>query len=206
MRDQMMTAASVAPAPDSMQHTLVLSDTGVVTNMPLIDEMLEPYRQGLGAFYWGYRAHCYRVLNWARFLSEPVPFREEKLALMAVPHDLPFLLDGDLNYLGSACDMASKQLAERGRAGWAEEVHLMISNHHKVRTYTGPYAPLVEACRKADWIDVSFTKMHFGIPRPIVREIRARFPFNEAYKTLGLPAIGRYARSHLGRPLPMMRW
>jgi hypothetical protein len=188
------------------ERSIVVSDTGVVTEMPLVDALLEPYAEGLGAFYWGYRAHCYRVLNWARFVSDPAPHREEKLALMAVPHDLPFLLNGDLDYLGAACDLASAKLAELRRTEWEEEVHAMINHHHKVRRYTGEHAALVEACRKADWIDVSFTKLHFGIPRPIVREVSARFPFNEAYKNLGLPAIGRYARRHLSRPLPMMRW
>jgi hypothetical protein len=65
---------------------------------------------------------------------------------------------------------------------------------------------MVEAMRKADWIDVSFTRLRFGIDRRFIRDVRAAFPINEAYKGIALPAIARYAFSHLSRPLPMMRW
>ena len=49
----------------------------------------------------------------------------------------------------------------------------MIRNHHRMRGYTGPHTPLVEACRKADWIDVSFAKLRFGIPRRTIVEVRS---------------------------------
>jgi len=180
--------------------------SGVVTDMPMIDDLLAPHRSGLGPAYWGYRAHCYRMVNWARFLTEPEPFREDKLAIMTVFHDLPFMLTGDLDYLGRARELTTAHLSSIGREEWVDELHAMINNHHKVTAYTGPYAPLVEACRKADWIDVSFTKLRFGIPRSTVVEVRATFPMNEAYKGVAIPGILRYARTHPRRPLPMMRW
>ena len=58
-----------------------LSPRGVVTDLPLLDELLDPHREGLGIGYWGYRAHCYRMVNWARFVTEPEEFRDEKLAI-----------------------------------------------------------------------------------------------------------------------------
>jgi hypothetical protein len=183
-----------------------LSPRGVVTDLPLLDELLDPHREGLGMGYWGYRAHCYRMVNWARFVTEPEEFRDEKLAIMTVLHDLPFFLTGDLDYLGKACDLATDYVASIGRENWTEEMHLMINNHHKVRSYTGKYPALVEACRKADWIDVSFTKLRYGIPRHLVVEVRATFPMNEAYKAVAMPNIAKYAVRHLSRPLPMMRW
>ncbi len=180
--------------------------TGVVHDLPLLDEILDPYREGLGMGYWGYRAHCYRMVNWARFVTRPEPYREEKLAIMTVLHDVPFFLTQDLDYLPAACDLATDYLASIDRVEWTEEIHLMINNHHKMRTYHGPYSTLVEAARKADWIDVSFTKLRFGIPRRFVVEVRATFPMNEAYKAVAMPAIAKYAVTHLNRPLPMMRW
>jgi hypothetical protein len=183
-----------------------VTEDGVLTDLPLLDELLDPHREGLGVGYWGYRAHCYRMVNWARFLTAPSPFREEKLAIMTVLHDLPFFLTGDLDYLGKACELATDYLKEVGREEWTDEMLLMINNHHKMRSYVGPYEPLVEACRKADWIDVTFTKLRFGIPRRLVVEVRARFPMNEAYKAVAMPNIAKYASTHLSRPLPMMRW
>ena len=189
-----------------MRGGISISESGVVTDLPVLDELLAPHRAGLGVGYNGYRAHCYRMVNWARLVTEPEPFREEKLAIMTVLHDVPFFLTGDLDYLDKACDLASDHLRRIGREDWTDELHLMIRNHHKLREYTGPHAPLVEACRKADWIDVSFTKLRYGIPRRRIVEVRATWPMNEAYKAVALTNICRYAVRHLGRPLPMMRW
>lgn len=41
----------------------------VLIDFPLIDELLEPHRDSLDIGYWGYRAHCYRMVNWARFVT-----------------------------------------------------------------------------------------------------------------------------------------
>jgi hypothetical protein len=178
----------------------------VVTQSPLIDEILEPHEKGLGLSYLGYRNHCLRMLNIGRYLVPEEPERDDRLAVMAAFHDLPFFLDGNLDYLARASDWARDWLEASGRSAWEPEIRLMIHNHHKVRPYTGPSAPMVEAMRQADWIDVTFTKVRFGIPREFIRDVRAAFPINEAYKGIALPAIARYAFSHLSRPLPMMRW
>jgi len=192
--------------PQLLPSEFSCSPTGVLTDMPMLDELLNPHRAGLGAKYWGYRAHCYRMVNWARLVTDAEPFREDKLAIMTVLHDLPFFLTGDLVYLEKACALATAHLRDIAREEWTEELHLMIRNHHKVRSYAGPYAPLVEACRKADWIDVTFTKVRFGIPRRLVVEVRSTFPMNEAYKGLAIPAIAKFAAAHPTCPLPMMRW
>lgn len=206
MTTEPTTGDSSAAVRVSLDAGFTVTDTGVITDMPMLDELLEPHREGLGVGYNGYRAHCYRMLNWARFVTEPEEHREQKIAIMTVLHDLPFFETGDLDYLGKACDLATDHLREIGHPEWTEEMHLMINNHHKMRAYTGPHTPLVEACRKADWIDVSFTKLTFGIPRRLVVEVRTTFPMNEAYKAVALPNIARYAVRHLNRPLPMMRW
>jgi hypothetical protein len=178
----------------------------IVTESTLIDEILGPHQKGLGVGYIGYRNHCFRMLNIGRYLVPDEPQRDDRFAIMAAFHDLPFFLDGDLDYLGRAAEWARDYLSALGRAEWEPEIRLMIDNHHKVRPYTGPSAPMVEAMRKADWIDVTFTKIRFGIPRSFIREMRSTFPMNEAYKGVAMPMIARYAFSHLSRPLPMMRW
>lgn len=178
----------------------------IVTEAPLIDEILDPHRKALGLAYLGYRNHCFRMLNIGRYLVPDEPHRDDRFAIMAAFHDLPFFLDGNLDYLDRASGWAGDYLAASGRAEWEPEIRLMIHNHHKVRPYTGPSGAMVEAMRKADWIDVTFTKVRFGISRRFIAELRATFPLNEAYKGVAMPAIARYALSHVSRPLPMMRW
>lgn len=183
-----------------------ITGTEIVTDSPLIDEILGEHQKGLGLRYLGYRNHCYRMLNWGRFLVPDEDHRDDRFAIMAAFHDLPFFLDGDLDYLPTATRWADDFLERIGRSDWKPEMRLMIENHHKVRAYRGPHTAMVDAMRKADWIDVTFTKVRFGIPRGFVRDVRGAFPMNEAYKGFAIPGICRYAVRHLHRPLPMMRW
>lgn len=115
------------------------------------------------------------------------------------------LLDGNLAYVERAADLADAYLATIGRREWAAEIRLAIENHHKCRAYRGPHAELVEAGRRADWIDVSFTRLTFGLPRAYVREVAAAFPLDGLYPLPAWKLIGSYAVRHLRDPLPMMR-
>jgi hypothetical protein len=77
----------------------------VVTEFTLVDEILEPHRAALGQFAFnGYRNHALRMVNFGRYLVPDEPARDDRLAIMAAFHDLPFFLDGNLDYLGTASD------------------------------------------------------------------------------------------------------
>jgi hypothetical protein len=178
----------------------------IVTESKLIDDIMEPHEEALGIWYQGARNHALRMLNFGRAFVPEEPHRDDRLAIMGAFHDLPVFIDGNLDYLGRASDWAKDYLIGMGRADWEPEMRLMIMNHHKVRAYTGPNAAMVEAMRRADWIDVTFTKKRFGLDREFVRDVRAAFPINEAYKGLVMPMIGRYAVHHLSKPIPMLRW
>lgn len=159
----------------------------------LIESILEPYRDALGAsLYRGYRSHAYRVLN---FGASPggVPDRDERLAVMAAFHDLPFCLGGNLDYLDRAAVLADEWLDTYGRAAWRDEIRLMIGQHHRIRPYRGPSASLVEATRKADWIDVSLCALRFGLPRTYVRGVASAFPLDGFWPRPAWPMVFRYA-------------
>ena len=184
-----------------------MTQLALITRSDSIDSILEPHRAAIGqSLYDGYRNHAYRMLNFGRALAPPEPDRDERLAVMSAFHDLPFCLDGDLDYLERAADLSDAWLDEHGRSAWRDEIRLMIGHHHKIRPYRGPSAPLVEATRKADWIDVSFCALRFGLSRSYVREVDAAFPLTGFYPTPAWPMVARYAARHLCRPIPMLRW
>jgi hypothetical protein len=178
-----------------------------ITQHTVIDSILGPYRAVLGlSLHAGYRNHAYRMLNFGRALAPPEPDRDERLAVMAAFHDLPFCLDGNLDYLDRAADLADVWLDEHGRASWRDDIRLMIGHHHKIRPYRGASAPLVEATRKADWIDVTFCALRFGLPRPYVRDVATAFPLDGFYPGPAWSMVARYASRHLRRPIPNLRW
>ena len=48
--------------------------------------------------------------------------------------------------------------------------------HHKVLPYRGPHERIIEACRKADWIDASKGLVRKGVSRAAIKDVGAAFP------------------------------
>jgi hypothetical protein len=150
----------------------------IIHHLPLVDEILESHRRyarGDDAGYAGYRAHVYRVVNFARALTPDEPDRDDKLAIAIAFHDLAAF--DTLDYLVPSIEAQDAWLQQTGRDAWRDELALVIAEHHRLTGYgpTRPYAPLVEAVRRADLVDVSQGLIRFGLPRSYVREVRSAF-------------------------------
>ena len=48
--------------------------------------------------------------------------------------------------------------------------------HHKILPYRGPHAELIEACRKADWIDATKGNLTKGMSKEAIAQVEAAFP------------------------------
>jgi hypothetical protein len=48
--------------------------------------------------------------------------------------------------------------------------------HHKIFPYTGPHREVIEACRKADWIDASKGLLRKGMGREQIKKVESAFP------------------------------
>jgi hypothetical protein len=193
-------------APVSTRYSTAATTRSLVTECALIEATLDPHRAVLGPRHEGFRNHAFRMLNFARLLvPDPDGDRDQRLAVVAAFHDLPVILDGDLNYLSRAADLAERHLHVCGHPEWSEGVRLMICNHHKVRPYRGPHAAMVEAVRRADWVDASGGLLTAGLPRTYRHEVDAAFPLRPLLRP-GVTLVARYAVRHPRRPLPMLRW
>lgn len=204
--DTIAPVATRGGTPGETDDTAQARSPGLVTECALIEATLDPHRGVLGPLHEGIRNHAFRMLNFARLLAPDTDGdRDQRLAVVAAFHDLPAVLDGDLNYLTRAADLADEHLHTCGHPEWSEQVRLMIGNHHKVRPYRGPHAAMVEAVRRADWVDASGGLLTAGLPRAFRREVDAAFPLRPLYRP-ALTLIARYAVRHPRRPLPMLRW
>ncbi|WAJ46646.1 HD domain-containing protein [Mycobacterium sp. Aquia_216] len=157
----------------------------ILRSLPLVDEILESHRQysqGDDAGYDAYKAHVYRVVNFARALAPSAPDRDDKLAVAAAFHDLAAF--DTLDYLVPSIEAQDAWLEVTGRQNWSDELALMVAQHHRLFRY-GPgraYAPLVEAFRRADLVDVSQGRIRFGIPSSYVEEVRGAFDASVFFK------------------------
>jgi len=148
----------------------------LIRNHSLAEEILDGHRDhahGDEAGYNGYRGHVYRVLNFARALVPDEQERDDKLAIAAAFHDIDAFTS--LNYLAGAIRAQDAWLKETGRQAWAGELAVVIAEHHRFTKYRGNHAPLVEAFRRADRVDVSQGLVRSGIPRTYVSAVREAF-------------------------------
>ena len=181
----------------------------LVREHPLVEQILADHSEhacGDDAGWAGYRGHVYRVLNFARALAPDTDdgsLRDEKLAIAGAFHDLDAF--SSLDYLAPSIRAQDAWLRETGRDAWADELALMIAEHHRLTPYRGPHAPLVEAFRRADLVDVSQGLVRGGLPRTYVREVRAAFDVGNFFTKVVPRAVAMRLARRPWDPLPHMR-
>lgn len=175
----------------------------LVDRIPLLDELLEAHAAVLGEDRLAYRNHNYRVANFCIELIDPTPEQIEKIGIACAFHDLGVWTHRTLDYLEPSRVQAHDYLERTGRTAWAPEIEAMVVDHHKLRR-AGADSSLVEAFRKADWIDVSMGMLAFGLPGDFIREVRAAFPNAGFHKRL-VQLTGARIRTNPLSPMPMMR-
>lgn len=178
----------------------------VVHTHPLAEEILESHRyraHGDDVGFDAYKAHVYRVLNYARALSEDVPDRDDKLAIAVSFHDLAVF--DTLDYLVPSIVAQDAWLQRTGRTQWSDELAVMVAEHHRFTRYAAPrpHAVLVEAMRRADLVDVSQGLVRFGLPGAFVKEVRGSFDAGVFFKRV-IPA-GAVKTARTWQPLGFLR-
>ncbi len=172
-------------------------------DLGLVDRILEEHAADLGKDLAGYGNHARRVARFCLALHPDGAETPAKVAVAAAFHDLGIWTADTLAYLEPSADLARAWLERESRDAWIDEVCAMIDLHHKLRPVAG--RPLVEAFRRADLVDVSLGSVRAGLPRSLVRDVRAALPnagFHARLTRLALAWIPR----HPLRPLPFLRW
>ena len=174
----------------------------LLTRIPIIDDVLDNHAAALGDDFVGYRNHVYRIVNLCVAFAGQ---RElEKIAITAVFHDLGIWVHGTFDYIAPSIGLARDDLIARKREDWTAEIEEMIANHHKITRSSAAPNTLIEAFRRADWIDVTRGLRRFGIPRPFVARLFATWPSAGFHRRLLALTLDRF-RSHPLTPLPMVR-
>jgi hypothetical protein len=176
----------------------------LLNDIPQLDALLRRYSTELGKDFTAYRNHVYRDVNLCIALSSGGPEETDKIVLAAVYHDLGIWTDKTFDYLSPSAELAKAHLRRTGRSEWSSEIEEMILEHHKITSYRGHLSPLIEAFRRADWIDVSRGLRTFGLPRSFVRDVFATWPDAGFHKRLAQMELDRLI-SHPWNPLPMIK-
>jgi hypothetical protein len=179
-----------------------MSHGALLTEIPTVDDVLRDHATALGDDSVAYRNHVYRIANLCVAIAGPSEL--EKVAVAAAFHDLGIWTNGTFDYIAPSIALAHQYLVTRAREDWAAEIEGMIADHHKITPSTAGRGSLIEAFRRADWIDVTRGRRGFGVPRPFVAGVFAAWPDSGFHWRLVTLTLERF-RSHPLTPLPMVR-
>jgi hypothetical protein len=156
----------------------------IIDHDDIVERELAPLRETIGADFAGYRNHVYRVLTYAmHFLGGEARWRET-VAFALAYHDVGLWTDKALAYLEPS--EARGEQARQARAPHLDAclVCNLIHWHHKVTAFQGPNAQVVNAVRKADWIDASGGRVTKGLSRKQIITVMTAIPPLGFYDTL----------------------
>lgn len=149
-----------------------------------VEVLLTRYKDIIGNDFPAYRNHVYRSITYAMYFLDDDPKLESLVETIFVYHDIGLWTDQALAYLepSEAAALADNEKYEWGLA--PEILQGGIHWHHKIFSYKGPNKKIIEACRKADWIDASKGVIRKGLSRSTIKAVEAAFPNLGFHNTL----------------------
>ena len=186
-----------------------MSNIALKLQRPHVEELLARYKSQIGKDFPGYRNHVYRAVSYAMHFLDNRVEHERLVETVFVYHDIGLWTDHELAYLEPSEAVA---IADNERYRWGFNHELLragIHWHHKILPYRGPYQDVVEACRKADWIDATKGNLRKGMTRAIVAEVEAAFPnlgFHDSLLRLAKDYGGSTLAGGLKVTLGIVKW
>lgn len=177
----------------------------IEAHIPLLERILDEWKETVGSAYVPYKNHVYRVVNFCLALHQCKQDDKDKFVIAGCFHDLGIWTNNTVDYLMPSEELAKQYLKDNAQELWSTEIELMIDQHHKITRYRDSNYPLVEVFRKADWVDVSMGKRAFGLSKSDVQGVLDNFPNLGFHKNLIKLAKAEFMRHPLN-PLPMMKW
>lgn len=173
--------------------------------LPLLEELLDKWKNEIGEDYLGYKNHLYRMINFCFALRPCTEEERQKIIIAACFHDLGIWTSDTLDYLPPSIVLAKTYLKQNNRQQWSAEIELMIAMHHKLRKYEDERYPLVEQFREGDLVDFSLGFIKCGLPGSYIKRVKKRFPNAGFHKRLAQLEVGWFSRHPLN-PLPILKW
>ena len=153
-----------------------MTDIKIKLERPLVEERLARYESLIGKDFFGYRNHVYRTITYAMHFLDYDAELEPLVETAFVYHDIGLWTDRELAYLEPSEAVA---LADNEKYQWGlnpDALSGAIHWHHKIFPYKGTHEKVIEACRKADWIDASKGITRKGMSKRAVKQVEKAFP------------------------------
>jgi hypothetical protein len=173
--------------------------------IPLLEEILDKWKDELGNDYLGYKNHVYRMIHFCFALHNCNNEEREEIIIAGCFHDLGIWANGTVDYLPPSIALAKEYLKQNSLEQWIPEIELMIDMHHKLRKHQDDRYPLVEVFRKGDLVDFSLGVVKWGLPKTYIKSVKDQFPNAGFHKRLAQLAGGWFSKHPLSPP-PFLKW
>lgn len=170
---------------------------------PVINQVLQQYREVLGTDFIKYDHHVRRVF-YLCCIIDPSPHHRKHYEIAAVFHDLGIWTAQTFDYLNPSIELACEYLKHQQLSEFSEPIVQMIDQHHKISAYNGSDAQLVETFRQSDGIDLSFGYIRFRHSREQFGTIFRQYPGKGFHRFLIRKTLQNLWR-HPANPLPMFK-
>ena len=159
-------------------------DIKIYSELATIENHLDEFKDLIGSDFPGYRGHIYRVLTYAmHYLENDTKYLDE-IAVGLVYHDIGLWTAKTLSYVDPSCNLARSKLSKEFSAESLQIIHDVIYWHHKVNTFHGAHESVVDAVRKAYWIDATKGILNQGMPTTHILQFESTIANNGFHQTL----------------------
>lgn len=173
--------------------------------IPLLEEILDTRRSEIGDDFEGYKNHVYRMVNYCFALRECSEEERKKIIIAGCFHDIGIWTGRTVDYLPPSIEAAKHYLKQNTCEQWIAEIELMIDMHHKLTKYQGNHSPLIEVFRQGDLVDFSLGFVKCGLPKAVIKSVKAQFPNAGFHKRL-VQLEARWLLKHPLNPFPILKW
>lgn len=134
--------------------------------------------------YQAYRGHIYRVLSYTIHFLDGDETHINVIGPALVYHDIGLWTKKTLAYLEPGIELAFEDYGPALDNDDNELMKNIIYYHHKLTPFKGPHADIINAVRKADWIDVTYGLVSQGMPRQAVVTVQGKIENHGFHKML----------------------
>ncbi len=164
----------------------------IIDHSDWVEELLSPYKKVIGKDYDAYRGHVYRIITYAMHFLEGDDKHRKMVETAFVYHDIGLWSDNNLAYLEPSEALALQDNKTKGFGLDPDTLQAAIHWHHKISPYSGDNDTVVNAVRKADWIDASQGMIRKGLTKMQVNAVQ------DAISNYGFPEVLQRLARNLG--------
>lgn len=166
--------------PSTSGKSQAISDHVVYDHYPHLDDELFSLASAVGHDFGAYRNHCLRVLTFTKYFL-PASFEKDfPGAIDLAATSIPYMRTGlwketktnPLNHVESSKDHIDAALKASFTPPEMDILRAIVLQQHKITDYAGMDSEkgniLVNAVRKANWVDITMGLVRFGLPASLL--------------------------------------